>query len=667
METLNEAYGGERMVHIAIKNGQLQTQADGYQFQVSLETGMAALSTAAGEHLFDLPLDVEVKHLAGISQVPVPLHARIEGTTALLSSGATGVWSGQHFRLEFAPDWIEVRYSATVAPGQSTAVQETRYFRRGKLGMQLKYCWEGLQPAPEGGREALECYETTFPRCSAGSYFSPPPLVLFQHLPAGWVGMGLTTLPNAKQFALEHSRCLLVDTPAGHLPLCAGQTYDAPALMLIFPQDGWSGLRLFHDILVRRGLADGTPIWERGYPEWWKRPIYCTYGDQMIELQHNEYTPDDWGAPTYTEEWVRGVVQRAEERLQYREFTVLIDAFWQHPWDADPKPSSRFAHLRELIDLLHERGHRVLLWIAPMSTATTEGCGQLAVRHGLLELPCRSGTTPLDFTSPGLEGYAAEMAETLFGSAPGQLDADGVKMDGLGAIREPSQAHYQRPQVGLGVREARHFLETFVGAARRVRPDVCINYSAADPRFTPWISMNRLHDIHSSWQERDRRARISTLAAPDMIMDTDAFAMYSHWLEPSYLNMAIAGTLTIGYTDLIHDGVRLSDRTMATLGQLGRLSAQRPWGRPEFVAYGHWRLWQRERVVGEVFERQALMLFPSEEAGYVLTFNDAEVEISTYGRLVAAVSPEPPSLHIAGDRVRAQWQGGVLYKLRKEK
>ena len=178
----------------------------------------------------------------------------------------------------------------------------------------------------------------------------------------------------------------------------------------------------------------------------------------------------------------------------------------------------------------------------------------------------------------------------------------------------------------------------------------------------PWAGQN-LRIIHSSWQERDRRARISAQAAPNLIMDADAFCMYSHWLEPTYLNTAIMGTQTIGYTEIIHDGVRLSDKTMATLGKLARLSAQRPWGQPEFVEYGHWRLWHKGRIVGETFGRKALMLFTDETKGHVLTFEDAEVKIQTYGRKIKGVSPVPARLVIDGDRVCALWQGGQIYEL----
>ncbi|MHB0857654.1 MAG: hypothetical protein ACYC5M_08800 [Anaerolineae bacterium] len=651
------------MLKIHCTNESLTIQAARYRLQVNLETGQASLATGDGGHLFDTPLDVRVTLVGGDTQMQLPLQAQAEGQVVTLRSGAAGPWEDQTMRLECAPDWFELAYSGRVGPGQSAIVQETRYLTRGTHGMQLKHCWEGLQPTPQGGKEAEECYLTPFPRCSAGSYYSPPPLVLFQHLPAGWVGMGLTSLPNAKRFELGFERCLFVDSPAGHLTFGAGETYAAPGVMCIFPEDGWSGLRLFHDTLAARGLVDSTPIWERNYPDWWKRPIYCTYGDQMLELQYNEYTAEDWGAPGFNDDYVRRVVQRAEERLGYREFTVLIDAFWQDPWDADPKPSERFPRLRALIDWLHERGHRVMLWVAPFTTRVTDGCGALAARHDILERPVRGEQVNLDWTAPGFEAYAEEMAATLFGSGPDALDADGVKMDSLQLIREPAEAHYRRPELGMGIREVQRFLEVFVGAARQVRPDVCINFSAADPRVAPWISQNRLHDIQSSWQERDRRARISAQAAPNLIMDTDAFCMYSHWLEPTYLNTAIMGTMTIGYSELIHDGMRLSDQTMQTLGHLARLSAQRPWGQPEFVDYGHWRLRRDGRVMGESFEQRAVLLFPDESAGYVVTFQDAEVEVCTHGRAVGGVSPLPEGLTIQGDRVRARWMGGQVYTL----
>ena len=645
------------------RDGRLIIESDCYRLIVGLETGIAELQTGAGDPLFDFLLDVQVKLVGSTTQVPLPLNVSVEGSGAVLYGRGEGPWGAQRLVLTFAPDWFEISYRAEVSPGCLAVPHETRYFLRGTHGMQLKHCIEGFQPTPEGGKEAEDCYRTLFPRCSAGSYFTPPPLVLFQHLPAGWVGMGLTTLPSSKHFELESSRSLLVDTPGGHRVLNAGEVYEGPGVTFLFPRDGWSGVRDFHDILEARGLIEDPPIWERAYPDWWKRPIYNTYGDQMMELQYNEYSPEDWGAPGYTEDWVRQAVLRAEERLQYTDFTVTVDAFWQRPWDADPTPSNRFAHLRQLNDWLHDRGHKVLLWIAPFVTNVSEGRGTLAACHDLLERPVREDRAALDFTGEGFASYAEQLAERLFGRGPDSLDADGVKMDGLSSVRDPRHANYRDPEAGMGVREVMRFLEVFVTAARRVKPDVCINFSACDPRFAPWVSMNRLHDIHSSVEERERRARISAQAAPNLLIDTDGFVMYTSWVAQAYLAAAVYGTLTFGYSNAWHDGVHLTDRQMATLGKISRLSSSRPWGQPEFVEYGRWRLRHRDRIVAECFNGRALVLFPNESTGHVITFDDVEVEVCTSGRLVTSVSPSPERLVFRGDQLSAFWQGGQLYTL----
>jgi hypothetical protein len=175
--------------------------------------------------------------------------------------------------------------------------------------------------------------------------------------------------------------------------------------------------------------------------------------------------------------------------------------------------------------------------------------------------------------------------------------------------------------------------------------------------------MNRLHDIHASVGERERRARISAQAAPNLIIDADGFVMYSQWLASAYLTGAIYGTLTLGYTRVLHDGVPLPDPTMRTLGQLMRLSAARPWGQPEFVDYGHWRLWQRGRVVAEVLDAQLLIMFTSDTEGYIFSFEDVTRELSTHSREVLSVTPAPAGLLVEQNRLRASWAGGQLYAL----
>jgi hypothetical protein len=71
---------------------------------------------------------------------------------------------------------------------------------------------------------------------------------------------------------------------------------------------------------------------------------------------------------------------------------------------------------------------------------------------------------------------------------------------------------------------------------------------------------------------------------------------------------------------------------MATLGKIMRLSAARPWGQPEFVGYGHWRLRQRGQVVGECIDGKALVLEAKEQI--VLRCGKASITLTRAGKVL---------------------------------
>ncbi|MBQ2889956.1 MAG: hypothetical protein IJE41_05820, partial [Clostridia bacterium] len=60
------------------------------------------------------------------------------------------------------------------------------------------------------------------------------------------------------------------------------------------------------------GKRNLLPEKRKEIPAWWKRPLLVTYGDQMMDLQYNWYTSDDWGCESFTTDWLRMWLERAE-------------------------------------------------------------------------------------------------------------------------------------------------------------------------------------------------------------------------------------------------------------------------------------------------------------------------------------------------------------------
>lgn len=650
---------------VASRDGRRVSVRSGrYKLEIDCDRGWADVFVESGLALFSFPTDVRVTFASGeCSQIGIASSVVVDGGSIILSGGEARPWRGQTLRIDCADDDVIFGYSATAA--ERVRVAEAFYFLRDDAGMALGGMYEGFSPAPPHGRNGdMSLYSFT-PAGTAYSYYSPSPLNVGLRFAGGWVGLGLMDLPNGDGISVEPDWSVKVDSPSGHLRADKGDTYLAPRLVMTFPADEWEGIAAYRRVLVTEGVVDDIPIEDRNLPDWWKRPIYCTYGDQIVEQQPYWMTDRHWDHPDYTSQWVRGAVEEAENRLGYREFTVVVDAFWMDRWNADPKPSSRFADLRDLVDWCHERGHKILLWYFPLHTSLEDGKGAVARRFGVLppDNASDAASAPIDVTSPAFAGYAQYLSETLFGSGPGQFDADGLKVDFLFHLRRPASARYQQPEAGMGVRELHRWLEVFGAAARSVKPDVCINWSAADPHFEYLFGANRTHDTHFCPREFERRARISALASPNTPINFDGCLMRSEWVNMCYLPAALYGTPSLYYCRRFHGGIDMTPEQAGLLGKLFELSARRPWGRARFLSYGNWQLETRGTIVGETVDGKALIMFVEDGTGLVFSTDSGPFSLPLHGRRIESVEPEPIDLKIAGDRISAQWQRGVLYTL----
>lgn len=482
-------------------------------------------------------------------------------------------------------------------------------------------------------------------------------------MPAGWAGIGLANLPDAEGMLLTDSWEALIDRPSGHIVTGPGEYYSPPPVVFVFAEDPWSLLERFRAALAELGQAGCTPVEERSLPGWWKAPFYCTYGDQIIEMQPHWCTDLDWAHPDYTSDWVREKVAALERRLDWNGFTVIIDAFWTDPWNADPIPSARFKDLPGLIEWLHARGHKVLLWYFPFHTGLTDGRGRLAREFQVLEpgLPEDAPEGAIDATAPGFRAYAAEISRRMFGKDG--LDADGVKLDFLFRLRTPANARYHRPEQGMGLREARLWLEIFAEEARTVKPDVHINWSAADPRFDGLFSSNRTHDVHRDPLEIQRRARICAAGCPETPVHMDGCLMRASWAEEAYLAAAVYGIPSLYYSHTFQGGDPIPDETMSILSTLLQLAAEKPWGRARFLGYGRWLLESAGKVVAESVEGRALVMFPTGGEGRVFSLDSRRRRLPLHGRTLVGIEPRPAALMVRDGHVEADWVRGILYRL----
>ncbi len=566
----------------------------------------------------------------------------------------------------------------------ATAIDTASVFAAPTRGMELIGFDRAFCPQPRNNDGKNIDYYHHLPDISQNGYYTPTIMEISLGSPQGWVCIGLLDLPDSKITRMEEDFSFLLESCGGNKMIPAGGTYTLPEVLIMFPLDEWDAITLFREKL--QAFERYTPCKPRfsELPAWWKEPFVCTYGDQMLENIVGQ---------SITAPWVEDIVTHAEQEWGMEHCTLMIDDSWQHflTIEAD---ESRFPDLRGFIDRLHERGHHVILWHTIAFERIGYAFPSLAEKHHVLSdtvydgYPCLDRTYNIDYTADGARAYIREMCERLFGNGEGQYHADGIKIDFLGKFRDPATAHYAHPERGMGIKEALLFFEMFYEEAKRVKPDVLINSSSSDPRFEHTLDFNRLHDVHSGNLEKDLRARISTLACPDLPIDSDGALMLNRWLKTNFLNAVIYGVPSNYYTRQYHDGkVHLSkswkaiegvpaerclllDSEKKMLGALMQMARYRPNGAPVLDDNGNWMLVENGVVQALTRRGETVIFYPTEEnnTGYIFTFQDEAIELPLYGRKIGQIDPPPAGdrliVDYARDRVILKLSVGVVHTFR---
>lgn len=566
--------------------------------------------------------------------------------------------------MDLNEDDIVISFSAEAA--QPIRIESAELLRVGRFGLYMVDCINYFAPVPRNYNGINRAFHRSFCDCSIDGYFSPPPLNFSIGNRFGWISFGLLDLPNSAEYKLTPDLGILVEKPEGRLLTDTGSSYAAPRLMLTFPEDEWQGETVFREKLLEKGAMEDYFAQKESFPQWWQQPLIVTYGDQIMELQYNFYTDADWGAPGFTQQWLENWLDEVEEKLGIEQFTIVVDAFWQHHWSPEPKPDvSRFPNLRGFIDECHRRGHKVLLWSAPFLEDPNNGFVPLSQEMGLMSKDTKqmfdSTLHYLDFTADRAEEYLTKIAQGFFGNGEGELDCDGLKMDFLASIHPVKGCDHQHPELGLGVRNLYRFYEMFDKAARKVKPDVLLNGSACDPRFDAVLHMNRLHDIQRVYEERELRARASVLAAPGMIVDSDGAIMLSDWVEDTYINAVMYSTPALYYFRKFHDGRSLPDEKIQAVGRLLALSSRKPWGAVQFCSPGNWRLERNGKIVGATFDAHTLLLQDKNEKElHLFSWRNGVQTLPLFNMMPASL---PDSFTVENGSLTGSFREGEVYTI----
>ena len=632
-----------------------------YSYKFNPESLFLTLYGKNGGYIMDVPLGARINLGKEDFFFENPSVREEEGRVEVYEENPCSALSEIKLVAEFFGDSVVISFEA--AAKSDFAIYELELFRKGPLGIKMIDCLEWFAPQPRNYDGINRAFNKRFCECSLNGYFTPAPLNFTVGNREGLVSFGLLDLPNSYEYRMTTRLGVIVEKPCGHVVTKAGEKYRAPRLILTFPNDEYEGISLF-----RKKLADFGEIDESSTPvsyDWWRRPTAVTYGDEMMLIQHNWFNDDDLDSEAFNEAWLYDWLARAEKRLGNTSFTVIVDAFWQKRSTPEAIPDeSRFPNFRGFIDYCHERGHKVLLWTTPYLCNIDLQGKSLAEKYDMLapdfysETPTR--VKKIDFSSDNAKAYLKELCQKFFGKGEGELDADGVKLDFLASQHNPCETTYKNANNGIGIREAYRFHKLYSEAARAVKADVLINTSVCDPRFEHFASANRLHDIQKVYSEREMRARISSLACPNLLIDSDGAIMISDWVRETYISATVYSSPSVYYIDRFHNSISWSDEEMNSLGALVSLAAKKPQGVPVFISEGNWWLKCGDKVAAS-FNGETVIVFSPDGYAYLFSWREGVISIPFF-EWEAEILPEGFSLD--SDMLTASVESGKVYKIK---
>ncbi|MBN1555144.1 MAG: hypothetical protein JXA11_10390 [Phycisphaerae bacterium] len=305
-----------------------------------------------------------------------------------------------------------------------------------------------------------------------------------------------------------------------------------------------------HELLAR-GLAllyPPTKI-KSQTPDWWHRPIYCGWGDQVGISMHLESPQGCLGERHALAYCTQGLYTKWLERLEAADVpigTVIVDAGWSDAGVWTPYPN-HWPDLRGFIDGQHKKGRKVLLWIATW------------FHEGLPEEWCiRLGDTRLtaDPTHPKYREFLRRQTHRLLAKGKGGFNADGFKIDQLS--HTPSRIHPRSseqfgrtPELkGTANQKISMYRDNQWGcelllqlqrdiydAAKNAKSDCLITSSTVHPYFRDTFDMVRIHDTGDTdtdvYAAMKLRCDLSRAALPEFPIDTDNWihGAYDKWLD----------------------------------------------------------------------------------------------------------------------------------------
>lgn len=393
--------------------------------------------------------------------------------------------------------------------------------------------------------------EEGFFRGDVGKYLVPPYIAALRSGDQ-WTGLATLEIPACQlglNVFLTRQDYRLNFRYSYNLAFNPGEGRYFPKVGFFFSNHKDGVLRRYIDCLNENKRTIQPSSWA----SWWAGPMYCTYADQVYQHTIDSgIMKDEPGASANCNE--KFVTERLgildAHRIPYK--IITLDYAWLGKLgDHLPHPE-RFPDLRAFVDGLHRQGKYVLLWFAPFFC---EAESALALEHPGWMVKNPDGSLHAhtwmqktihmpDFTHPEVREYFAALVRTLLGSANGEFNADGFKIDGYSFLPDVG-ARFFDSSWGTGELFQYKADQLIYDVAKSVKADALVEQSFANPLFNDVQDVCRLNDASNYdtdlYEDRAWVALLARVAVPD----TDDWSAFKKMFIHSTLRKAVYGIPTL--------------------------------------------------------------------------------------------------------------------------
>ncbi|MDP8905235.1 MAG: hypothetical protein M3N29_07960 [Chloroflexota bacterium] len=310
---------------------------------------------------------------------------------------------------------------------------------------------------------------------------------------------------------------------------------------------------------ARLRASGAAPGIERRPADWWRRPIFCGWGEQFRQWRLHGGHPTEYSRRENYDRWLALLADHG-----VAPGTVVIDDKWQTSYGRNEVDEERWPDLRGWIAERHARGQRVVLWFKawdaeglPAEACVVDRLGQRVAA---------------DPDSRAYQDILRASLASLLGS--GALDADGLKVDFT--AQTPSGPGLERTGPAWGVALLHRLLALVYRFAKEAKPDALVVTHTPNPLFADVTDMIRLNDLlrlrdPQPWApavaQMTHRARIAAAVDPGLLIDTDDWCMPSKREWRAYLEAKIRlGVPALYYaTGIDHSGEPFDDQDYAAI------------------------------------------------------------------------------------------------------